>query len=99
MTVLSSPVTVWLLFINLLAFVLFGTDKFKAKRHAWRISEAALLATAVLGGGAGALLGMRLFHHKTRHPKFAIGVPVILILELLLGLVLFLFRSGVFLVK
>ena len=60
----------WLIGINLLAFALYGIDKAKAKRHAWRISEKILLGTGLLGGALGALLGMKLFHHKTRHWYF-----------------------------
>ena len=60
----------WLIGINILAFALYGIDKAKAKRHAWRISEKVLLGTGLLGGALGALLGMKLFHHKTRHWYF-----------------------------
>lgn len=60
----------WLIGINFLAFALYGIDKAKAKRHAWRISEKILLGTGLLGGALGALLGMKLFHHKTRHWYF-----------------------------
>lgn len=71
----------WLLLINLAAFVLFGVDKRRARRGAWRISENTLLLSAALGGSLGALLGMRLFHHKTLHRKFSIGVPLLLVLD------------------
>lgn len=71
---------VYAVFINVLAFALFGIDKNRAKRHRWRISENVLLFTALLGGAPGALLGMRIFHHKTRHRRFTWGVPVILVL-------------------
>lgn len=64
--------------VNLTAFVLFGIDKLKARRGRWRVSEAALLWTAVAGGSAGALLGMRVWRHKTKHLKFSYGVPAIL---------------------
>lgn len=85
----------WLVIINVLAFSLFGIDKRRAVRGAWRVREASLLLTAVLGGGFGALLGMRVFHHKTKHRKFTIGVPFILILELVLAAVLTLIRAGI----
>lgn len=75
----------WLVFINLLSFVLFGLDKWKARRGAWRISENALMLSAVLGGSIGALAGMRVFHHKTRHKKFTVGVPVLLVLDVALA--------------
>ena len=72
----------YLLAINLLTFVLYGIDKYKAKRKRWRIPEAMLLWLAVLGGSPAALVAMRLFHHKTLHKKFRYGVPAILLLQL-----------------
>lgn len=71
----------YLILINCTALGLYGLDKKRAVRNQWRIPEKTLLGIAVLGGGPGALLGMRLFRHKTRKPKFYIGIPVILILE------------------
>ena len=68
--------------INLLLFVLMGADKHRAKTGARRIPEATLFFLAVLGGSVGGILGMLAFHHKTRHPLFAVGFPVILLLEL-----------------
>ena len=68
-------------FINVLAFVCFGIDKQKAKTHQWMISEKTLMAIAICGGSIGAILGMRFFHHKTQHAKFALGLPAILILQ------------------
>ena len=89
---LPFDVTLWgyLILINLIAFALYGIDKRRAKQGAWRISEYTLLLVALLGGSLGALLGMRYFHHKTRHRKFRYGVPLILLLQLGLGLYLFL---------
>ena len=81
-----------LVIVNLLSFALYGIDKLKAKRGAWRISEATLLLTAALGGSLGALLGMELFRHKTRHWLFKILVPVFLILHIALGV--YIFKSG-----
>jgi len=71
--------------VNLLAFVLYGVDKLKAKKGAWRIPEATLLLVAFLGGSAGALLGMEVFRHKTKHAKFRILVPLFLILHIALA--------------
>ena len=75
----------WLILINLIAFAPYGIDKLKAIRHEYRISEAALLTLAFVGGSAGALLGMLVFRHKIRKPKFVILVPLFLILHLALG--------------
>lgn len=72
----------YLLAINLLAFILYGIDKYKAKHNRWRIPETVLLWLAVLGGSAAALVAMHLFHHKTLHKKFRYGVPAILLLQL-----------------
>ena len=69
---------VYLLIINAAAFSLMLADKLKARRNKWRIPENTLMAAAFLGGSIGALCGMYLFRHKTRHPKFTIGVPLIL---------------------
>lgn len=74
----------YLLGINLVTFLLYGIDKWKAKNGQWRISEANLLWLAVIGGSIGALLGMKAWRHKTMHKKFTIGLPVILILQIVL---------------
>ena len=80
--------------MNLLAFILYGVDKLKAKKGAWRIPEATLLLVAALGGSLGALLGMELFRHKTKHWQFKILVPLFLILHIALGI--YIWRSGLF---
>ena len=72
----------YLIFINLFSFFLFGWDKRCAMKGRWRISEAALLLSAVLGGALGAMLGMKEFHHKTRHRKFRILVPLLLFVQI-----------------
>lgn len=69
--------------INAIAFFLYGLDKQKAKRRQWRIPEATLLGVAVIGGSIGAFWGMQVFRHKTKKPKFYIGVPVIFILQVI----------------
>lgn len=75
---------VYLLALNLVTFFTYGWDKRKARQNQWRIPEHTLLVLAFVGGGVGALLGMRVFHHKTRKTKFRLGVPVALLLWLLL---------------
>lgn len=74
----------YLLIINLFTFVCYGVDKLMAKRNARRISELALLLLALLGGSVGAWLGMQVWRHKTKHPKFRWGVPMILLLQVAL---------------
>lgn len=82
--------------INLTAFALFGIDKRRAVRNKWRIPERTLLLAAFLGGSAGSLIGMLLFHHKTRKAKFFIPIPLLLILHIWLFITLFL-RAGIML--
>lgn len=72
----------YLILINALALLLMRADKQKARRRQWRIPEALLFGTALLGGSAGAVLGMLLFAHKTRKPLFSVGLPVVLILHM-----------------
>ena len=79
----------YLLAINLLTFVLYGIDKYKAKHNRWRIPEAVLLWLAVLGGSPAALVAMHLFHHKTLHKKFRYGVPAILIIQITVAVYLY----------
>lgn len=75
----------YLLLINAAAFVLMLVDKVKAKKNRWRISERTLMLSAALGGSVGSLLGMYTFRHKTRHIKFTLGVPAILLAQLALA--------------
>ncbi len=75
-------ILVYLLFINVVTFIAFGVDKRKAKHNKWRIAEKTLLGLAAIGGSVGALLAMRMFHHKTKHKRFYIGVPVIILLQI-----------------
>ena len=75
---------VYLLLINAAGFLLMLVDKIKAKRNLWRIPEATLIGVAAMGGSIGAIAGMNLFRHKTKHPKFYIGLPVILALQIVL---------------
>lgn len=72
-----------LLTLNLLTFIIYGIDKFKAKKSKWRIPESTLLLLAVLGGSIGAWLGLQVWRHKTQHKKFYIGIPMILTLQVI----------------
>lgn len=78
---ITTPLLVYLLLINAVGFVFMLVDKRRAQKNLWRISESTLLTMAILGGSIGSFAGMRLFHHKTRKPKFSIGIPVIIILQ------------------
>lgn len=81
---LHSCLVCYLLAINAVTFIVYGIDKYKAKKVKWRISEATLLLLAVLGGSVGAWVGMKVWHHKTMHKKFKYGIPAILIIQIVL---------------
>ena len=87
-----KAVCAYLVIINLIAFVLYGADKSKARRGQWRISEKTLIGIAVIGGSVGAILGMKVFHHKTKHWYFRYGVPVILIVQAIVAYTIY--RKG-----
>ena len=70
--------------INVVSFTLYGMDKRRAKKNRWRIRERVLLGAAWLMGGVGALVGMHLFRHKTKHAVFVISVPLAAVLQLAL---------------
>lgn len=76
-------IAVYFIALNLIGFLLMGIDKRRAIKHAWRIPESTFFVVAVIGGSIGTILGMRVFHHKTKHWYFVIGMPLILLLELL----------------
>ena len=75
---------IYLAVINLATMLVFGFDKLRAKRDGWRVPESTLFLLAAIGGSIGAILGMRVFHNKTRHKKFVFGIPLILLLQLAL---------------
>lgn len=78
----------FLLIMNLLGFFCMGIDKKRAKKKLWRIPEATLFMIAILGGSIGSIIGMRFFHHKTRHWYFVYGMPAILIIQLIAAFIL-----------
>ena len=72
--------------INAITFIVYGIDKLKARKGRWRIPEATLLLLAVVGGSIGAWLGIKVWHHKTLHKKFRYGVPLIVLVQMALGI-------------
>ena len=84
MNTLYCYLAYYLLAINAVTFIVYGIDKYKAKKAKWRISEATLLLLAVLGGSVGAWVGMKVWHHKTMHKKFKYGIPAILLIQIAL---------------
>ena len=87
--IVLSYIAVYLFVINLAGFIVMAIDKSKARRNKWRVPEAILFLFAIFGGSIGCLLGMRIFHHKTQKPRFYIGMPVILGIQVLVLLYLF----------
>ena len=85
---MTSVVSAYLVFVNVIAFFVYGIDKLKARKGHWRISEATLLLLAIVGGSIGAWLGMKAWHHKTKHLKFMYGLPAILLLQLAIAVYL-----------
>lgn len=79
-----TAILLYLLVINIIAFIVFGVDKYKAQHNRWRIPEATLLTISALGGSIGAWCGMKLWHHKTMHLKFKYGVPLLFIFQVAL---------------
>ena len=80
---MTNVLLYYLIVINIVTFLIYGIDKWKAKQGSWRISEATLLILAVIGGSIGALLGMKVWRHKTMHKKFKYGLPLILIIQII----------------
>jgi uncharacterized membrane protein YsdA (DUF1294 family) len=81
---MANALLYYLIVINIVTFLVYGIDKWKAKQGSWRISEATLLILAAIGGSIGALLGMKVWRHKTQHKKFKYGLPLILIIQIIL---------------
>ena len=88
---LLSPVgllVIYLVIINLASFLTFGADKRRARKDKWRVRERTLFLLAIIGGSVGALLGMYVFHHKTKHWYFCVGIPFILVLQIALPILI-----------
>ena len=94
---MTQTIVYYLIALNVVTFFVYGIDKWKAKQGSWRISEASLLLLAVIGGNIGALLGMKVWHHKTKHKggthdvdnivggyQFKYGLPLILLVQIAL---------------
>lgn len=81
----------YLVIINIIAFIVYGIDKLKAKKGKWRIPEATLLLLAIIGGSIGAWCGVKVWHHKTLHKKFRYGIPLIIAIQT--AMVLYLYQD------
>ena len=83
----------YLIAINVITFLTYGFDKFKAKKGKWRIPESTLLLLAIIGGSIGAWFGIKVWHHKTLHKKFKYGIPLIVIAQI--AIVVYIFRENI----
>ena len=81
---IENILIIYLVFLNAVAFLTFGWDKSKARKSGWRIPEKTLLLLAALGGSPGAYAGMMIFHHKTKHIQFRLGIPLVFLVQMLL---------------
>ena len=88
----SAYIHLYLIMINVITFALYGLDKWRAMTRQWRVREKKLIILALIGGSIGAMIGMTVFHHKTRKKKFTIGVPLMLAAQILL--LFFLAKAG-----
>ena len=77
---------IYLAIINAISFILMLVDKYKARKNLWRIPEATLMGFAAAGGSIGALAGMHLVRHKTKHLKFTVGIPIFLFVHIVIGI-------------
>ena len=84
MGVFLKILSFYLIFINLVAFIMMGYDKHNAKKGKWRVPESRIFLAAAIGGSIGVWLGMQQLHHKTLHLKFKYGIPAIFIVQILL---------------
>ena len=86
-------IIIYLLIINVITFIVFGTDKHAAIYGKWRTKEATLFLLAFFGGSLGALLAMKVFRHKTKKAEFLIGIPVLLVVNIIVIAYIFIPRS------
>lgn len=77
-------IIIYLLCVNLISFLAMFIDKQKAKKGSWRIKKSTLLILALIGGSIGGIAGMYIFHHKTKKARFYIGMPAMLVLQIML---------------
>ena len=87
-------VLAYLLIMNVIAFALMGADKGKAKTGKWRVPEKTLFLSTILGGSIGAIAGMQVFRHKTKHWYFKYGMPAILVLQIIVAAAIWYFTQG-----
>ena len=85
---IRTYIVIYLIFINLMGFIMMGNDKTRARKGKWRISEKSFFIVSIVCGSVGTLIGMYAFRHKTKHAAFVFGIPLILILQIIIVLLL-----------
>lgn len=85
---MQTLILLYFFIINLVGFLLMLVDKRRAIKHEWRISELKLFVVSIIGGSIGSYLGMYCFRHKTKHLKFTLGIPIIILIQLYLAIIL-----------
>lgn len=85
---ITGIVIIYLVIMNIIGLAVMGIDKSKARRHAWRIPESTLFLVSLIGGSIGTWAGMYMFRHKTKHWYFVVGMPLILILQIVAGVLI-----------
>ncbi len=86
---ITKYLIIYLIIINLVAFLVMYIDKKKARYGKWRIPEQTLFILALVGGSIGSIAGMYTFRHKTKKLRFSIGFPVILIMQIILCIMIY----------
>lgn len=80
----QKGIIIYVIIMSIISFCQMGMDKNRARKQRWRITERTLFLTAGIGGSFGSLLGMYVFHHKTKHMRFVLGIPALMLIHILL---------------
>jgi uncharacterized membrane protein YsdA (DUF1294 family) len=86
---IRTGIIIYIILMSLIGFCQMGMDKNRARKQRWRISERTLFLTAGIGGSFGSLLGMYVFHHKTKHLRFVLGIPALALIHIILLYIVF----------
>lgn len=86
---MEQSILLYILVVNILTYILMWLDKQKARKNQYRIPERTFFLLSILGGAVGTLIGMRTFRHKTKHPRFTVGIPILIVLNIVLFSYLF----------
>ena len=95
MEFLNYLIIIYLIIINIISVIITVLDKYRAIKHQYRISEKALLTLSIIGGSVGMYFTMQLIRHKTRHLKFMLGIPLIIILQIILVITVYIYAGQI----